>query len=458
MTAAGERSTVQVRWRWTTHHARALGLGLGLALLGVATGKPGVVVLALPFLTIAWWTTLRRPTGSVQAWESLSAQRISQGQRLAVDLRVEHGGHGDLVAVDVWPGPGVRCEPSLGVLAATADAAPDDAAPGDAAPSGAAPGGAWTGTVYAGSTQWGRRQVGRGTFQVSGVWGGYAATGTWPAPLPFLVYPGSAAHRGDSAVPRTMSRIGSHTAARAGDGSQFADVREFRTGDRLRRIHWPTSARTGRLHVTTTYAEQDAHVVLIVDASGDVEPPADAGPSTESSLSESSLSASVRLAGSLAAHYCLRGDRVGLRVAGGAAVPELGAGTGRRHLHRMLESLALTRPSSDREVSLRLRGAGAGSLVVFMSPLTGRDALGQLVAMRRHGLVPIVIDTWPGDGPPTEATAPERVARRLVVLEREMRIAHLRHEGIPVVSGGLGAYDAALRELRRHGAGVRTGG
>ena len=67
-------------------------------------------------------------------------------------------------------------------------------------------------------------------------------------------------------LPHPVGLVGQHRGARPGGGTELADIRPFRTGDRLRRIHWPVSLRTGALHVTTTYADQDAEVRVVVDA------------------------------------------------------------------------------------------------------------------------------------------------------------------------------------------------
>ena len=65
-----------------------------------------------------------------------------------------------------------------------------------------------------------------------------------------------------AALPHPVGLVGQHRSARVGGGTELAEIRPFRTGDRLRRIHWPVSLRTGALHVTTTYADQDAEVRL----------------------------------------------------------------------------------------------------------------------------------------------------------------------------------------------------
>ena len=96
--------------------------------------------------------------------------------------------------------------------------------------------------------------------------------------------------------------LGLHGSRHRGDGSEFDDIREYRPGDRPRRIHWRTSARTGRLHVRTTYADNDTEVVLLVDAFGNLPGSPDG-----------SLTRTVRAAASIAAWCTRNGDRVGLR-------------------------------------------------------------------------------------------------------------------------------------------------
>lgn len=58
-------------------------------------------------------------------------------------------------------------------------------------------------------------------------------------------------------VPRAEGLIGGHPSHRPGEGSDVAGVRPFVLGDRLRRINWRVTGRTGTLHVTSTYADRD---------------------------------------------------------------------------------------------------------------------------------------------------------------------------------------------------------
>jgi len=45
------------------------------------------------------------------------------------------------------------------------------------------------------------------------------------------------------------------TSATRGSGEEFLGLREYRSGDSQRRVHWPTSARTGKLMVVETARE-----------------------------------------------------------------------------------------------------------------------------------------------------------------------------------------------------------
>ena len=71
-------------------------------------------------------------------------------------------------------------------------------------------------------------------------------------------------------MPRPAGLVGLHRANRQGGGSEPAEVRPFRPGDRLRRINWRVSSRTGTLHVTSTWSDRDTHVLLLLDTEADI--------------------------------------------------------------------------------------------------------------------------------------------------------------------------------------------
>jgi uncharacterized protein (DUF58 family) len=55
-------------------------------------------------------------------------------------------------------------------------------------------------------------------------------------------------------------------AARRGEGLEFHRVRDYRSGDSLRRVHWRTSARTGQLAVIEFERAYEQNITIAIDA------------------------------------------------------------------------------------------------------------------------------------------------------------------------------------------------
>ena len=102
--------------------------------------------------------------------------------------------------------------------------------------------------------------------------------------------------------------------------------------------------RSDELHVVTARAEQDAGVLLVVDAL------ADHGASGGVDGAASSLDVTVRAAAAVAEHHIRSGDRVSMRVVG-PAHELVGYGTGQRHLRMLLGRLARVRAGVARDLS-----------------------------------------------------------------------------------------------------------
>ncbi len=60
-----------------------------------------------------------------------------------------------------------------------------------------------------------------------------------------------------------------HAAPRRGAGPDYLGIREYRTGDSLRHVHWPSTARRGEVMVREFEREQTRRLVVVVDAVGD---------------------------------------------------------------------------------------------------------------------------------------------------------------------------------------------
>ena len=122
-------------------------------------------------------------------------------------------------------------------------------------------------------------------------------------------------------LPETLRRIvppvatqpsaGNEVARQKGEGLEFADLRDFAPGDRVRSINWRASARrAGRgseLVVNERSPERNADVILFLDTFAD----ARAG-------GRSTLELAVRATSTLASRYLERRDRVGLVSFGGS--------------------------------------------------------------------------------------------------------------------------------------------
>ena len=112
---------------------------------------------------------------------------------------------------------------------------------------------------------------------------------------------------------RTQASVGSDTSRTAGEGLEFADVRRYQPGDRLRRVNWRVSARRGPLYTNVHHPERNADVVLFLDSFAE---------------SPVSVDLAVRAASALATAYLRGRDRVGVVGFGGVlrwVLPSTGA-------------------------------------------------------------------------------------------------------------------------------------
>lgn len=75
-------------------------------------------------------------------------------------------------------------------------------------------------------------------------------------PLPFI-------------EPTATSDHAIHSLPRRGQGPEYLGVREYRAGDSMRHVHWPSTARTGAVMVREFEQEQTRRLAVIVDASRD---------------------------------------------------------------------------------------------------------------------------------------------------------------------------------------------
>jgi len=423
-------------WRPTAAHVRAvLGAAL-LTLAAVLARRPDLLVFAAPFAVVATWTILAKPSVAPTVRQTLAHPVVREGEATTWHIAVHDAeGRVDDVAIALQVPAWVERQPEEGQVATSLRDDGDDRL-----------------AVVLRPIRWGRRRVGPAVVAASSAWAGFRWESVQLADERLLsALPQSSQFDASAPPVRSPGLVGVNRSPRQGNGTEFASIRPFQPGDRLRRIHWPQSLRTGSLHVTSTWADHDRHVVLLIDALNDV------GESGGIDGRASSLDISMRAAGAIAEHYISTGDRVALVAIGTRGVQRLAPATGRRHLRRLLEVMATVESAGEFFDDGRMpRGIASGALVVMLSAMVSPRALQRAVTIADRGLTILVIDCLPADITEKDPDDPYlAIAWRIRLLERDSEIRRAREAGIPVVPWmGPGSLDAVLRDLHRH-AGVR---
>jgi len=419
-------------WRPTPAFGRAVGVGAGLLLAAILLRRADLVVLAAPLVIGAALALTDRPTGRPAVGLTVPGDAVLEGGETTLTATVVSSDTLDLAALVLTVPPWL--EPVSGHLPpAAAVAVP-------AGPAVHVP-------FELRSARWGRRPVGPVTLHAAAAYGllrwppvssGTGMATTWPLREGF--------HAADI-VPRAEGLVGAHRSRRAGEGSDVAGVRPFVPGDRLRRVNWRVTGRTGELHVTSTYSDRETEVLLCLDSRHDLgRPPA------------SSLDAGVRAAAAVAEHYLRAGDRVALVDLGQRYRP-VPARNGRAHLVRILDLLLDARPPHDttrgRTAGLlspaELTGLAApGALVVLLGPLSTPASLQAVATLARAGRSVVAVDTLPAGFVPHRRGDYTELAFRLWRLRRDADVRRLGELGVPVVPWrGAGSLDQVLRDVSR---------
>lgn len=228
---------------------------------------------------------------------------------------------------------------------------------------------------------------------------------------------------------RPRIAAGGHLAPVRGPGTDFADLRPYVPGDRLRDLSWTATARSDQPWVVVHHPERTASIVLLLD--GFVEVGAPAG----------SLDRAARVVWSIARHHLTAGDRVGL-LSVGSAPTWLAPVSGRRARWQVLDALltvgthvAGSRPSSTgtrlpprREIVLP-----GDAVVMGVSPLQSDAFLASALHHARLGRPTAVVGVETADLLVPPANEVERAARRLWSAEVDTRMARLARGGVPAV-------------------------
>lgn len=417
-------------WAPTAAHQRAILLAAGGAIVAVVGRRADLLVIVAPLVVAALWGHLARPRTEVTGTARLGDTTMREGSVTGLHVRIEpalpdvHG------LVTVASAPWVERKPSSGIVELVDGAA----------------------SLGLRSTRWGRRRIGTVSIALVSTWGAFRVG---PVDLPDLdsaTLPLPASFDASAPTPHPRGIVGLNRSNRPGSGSEFNTIRQFHPGDRLRRIHWPTSMRTGALHVTSTFTDEDAHVFLLVDCFSDL------GPREGIDGRPTSLDVTVRAAGAISEHFLRSNDRLTLRTVGAASVPTLGVGSGTNHLRRVLDTLAAISPATERRDTGEhaIRGVDPMALCLVLSPLIEPTMVTLAHTLAARGMTVVVVDTFPEHLVADPTNVYQALAWRIRLLSRGAEVHSLRLRGVPVVPWrGPGSLDQVLRDIARRASAPR---
>jgi uncharacterized protein (DUF58 family) len=412
------------------------GLGSFGLLAALVLGRPELAVVAAPFALLAavGLALAREPRIGVSL--RLDRERVLEGDEIAATLvvessdRVEH-----LELVLVLPAGVVLVEGRNPVLLRLAAHAPR------------------TLELLLRCERWGGYALGDVAVRCRDPLGLFSYEQRFLERLPLRVYPRPEELRALLPPLETQVFSGNQVSRVKGEGIEFADLRPFVPGDRVRRINWRASARRGDLWVNESHPERNTDVIVFLDTFTEARHEGDRG----------TLDLAVRAAATLAGRYLQRKDRVGL-VSFGGVLAWLLPSTGPVQLYRVVESLidteiTLSYAWKDVDVIPR-RTLPPKALILALTPLLDERAVGTLLDLRARGFDLAVIEVSPVPFVEPGPSETDRLAHRVWLMKRQALRARYERVGVPVVEWRAGSPLAAPVEevaaFRRHARHARV--
>jgi uncharacterized protein (DUF58 family) len=219
----------------------------------------------------------------------------------------------------------------------------------------------------------------------------------------------------------TLALAGAYHAARPGVGLTFAELKPYEPGDDVRHLDWNVTARQGRPYVRRYVEERALRLWLVVDVSASLR----CGPPGRTRADRAAQAAAL-----LAAAAVQNGDRVGLTLVSDRVEADVPAGTGPRHLAKVLRALVVTPP-----------GAAPGTDLAAALPVARRRPRRLLLVLLSDFLTPPPAAAW---------RAALRGADQLA-----LRLVDPADASLPPVGGLLALRDAETGRARLVDAGSR---
>lgn len=383
-----------------------LALAGAAMVTGLASGRPELVVVVVPVLMLVGVGLARRAEPQLSVAITLDRSRLIEGENVTATVLVRNDGAAVDLELALVHTRYVAVEPAGGLMLRL----------------GAGRSRSLAFAVRPG--RWGAHSIGPLAIRARDPLG----MGVWEARLgasaTLRSFPREQRLRELVAPLRTQPFLGAHVARLRGSGIEFADIRPFAAGDRVRQVNWRATARRGALYVTERHPEHASDVVLLLDTFAEARDGA-----------SGTLDGAVRAAASLARAHLARRDRVALVDFGGTLhwlEPAFGTG----QLYRIVDALL----ASDIAFSYAWRAVESiprkllppGALILAITPLLDPRSIRLVTDLRRRGRDLTVVEVSPIGHTPPGRTANDRVAYQLWTLQREALRTRLRAMGIAV--------------------------
>jgi uncharacterized protein (DUF58 family) len=391
--------------------APKLGAYVGLAALGLlaalALRLPELVLFAAPFALVAAVGALQVRAPHIDVAVGLERERALEGDLLDVQIRMRPREGAEQVDMLLELQPGLEVEEGVNPTTLHLSAGEERLVP-----------------LRLRCDRWGAFSVGRVHLRAHDQFGMFRHEAAIDRRQALKVYPAEENVRRLLRPSETQVFSGNHVARQKAEGIEFADIRQFVAGDRVKHVNWRATARRGELWVNEHHAERNADVVIFLDVFAEAR-----------RGGRSTLDPALRAAATLAARYLRQRDRVGF-VSFGGTLNWLLPSTGTRQLYRIVDAMLdtqifLTYAWRDLVVVPR-RTLPPQALILALTPLLDDRAVTALLDLRARGFDLVVIEISPLELVARRRGAADELAWRLWRLRRAAVRGRFERAGVPV--------------------------
>jgi uncharacterized protein (DUF58 family) len=338
--------------------------------LALALGRPELAALAAPFALILVLGLASPRPGMVRTALEVKKERVLEGDEVEAELVTRASSRTPALYLSFFLPHGVRLAEGEPAFLLGLDAEEERRVP-----------------LRLACDRWGAYKLGDAIWRVSDAAGLRFMDARVHGQTLLQVYPRTERLWSLVKPLETQPFAGNRLARARGEGIEFADIRPYVPGDRLRHVNWRASSLHQTLHVNEQHPERNSDVIIFVDSFAEAR-----------GQDEGTLDLAVRAAASLASHYLSVRDRVGF-VSFGGLVRWLTPSSGSIQHYRIIEALLETEIAFSfawKDIdALPSRSLTPQALVVAVTPLLDERGLHALLNLRRRGFDLVVIEISP---------------------------------------------------------------